>query len=112
MDLRSQTVLAFQRLWNRNNPRDRIAEDGDYGPATESRLRRTPADGFPIGASCGSSLPPMMDAGTPEPDADPPDADPPTPSGDVCDRGMSCADCNALAFECGFCASSGQLHAR
>ena len=43
-------VHAFQRLWNRNHPTDRIAEDGSYGPATAARLVRAPADGFPIGA--------------------------------------------------------------
>lgn len=45
-DQRSQAVLAFQKLWNLNNPGDRIAEDGAYGPQTESRLARTPAGGF------------------------------------------------------------------
>lgn len=45
-DLRSDAVLTFQRLWNANNPGDRIAEDGAYGPQTESRLGRTPASGF------------------------------------------------------------------
>lgn len=48
-NLASLSTLAFQRLWNRNNPSDRIAEDGAYGPATESRLRRAPANGFAIG---------------------------------------------------------------
>lgn len=48
------SVLAFQRLWNRNNPGDTIAEDGDYGPATAQRLRRSPAGGFPQGSSCGA----------------------------------------------------------
>lgn len=56
-DIRSLSVLAFQRLWNRNNPGDRVAEDGDYGAATESRLRRSPASGFPTGASCGAAPP-------------------------------------------------------
>lgn len=46
-DLRSDAILAFQRLWNVNNPGDLIAEDGAYGPQTESRLGRTPAAGFP-----------------------------------------------------------------
>jgi hypothetical protein len=61
-NLSSLSVLAFQRLWNRNNPGDRIAEDGAYGPATESRLRRAPANGFAIGpmgdspADDGSSM--------------------------------------------------------
>jgi hypothetical protein len=53
--LRGLSVQAFQRLWNRNNPGDRIPEDGDYGPATESRLARAPASGFTRGASCGGS---------------------------------------------------------
>ncbi len=46
------SVRAFQRLWNRNHPDDMIAEDGDYGPMTEARLRMSPAEGFPIGAVC------------------------------------------------------------
>ena len=51
-DLRGKDVLAFQRLWNRNNPRDRIAEDGVYGPQTAARIARSPAAGFRVGA-CG-----------------------------------------------------------
>ena len=50
------SVLAFQRLWNLNHPDDTIAEDGDYGPQTRTRLRQSPANGFVIGASCESSL--------------------------------------------------------
>ncbi|MFU8802292.1 MAG: hypothetical protein ACNA8W_00645 [Bradymonadaceae bacterium] len=53
-DIRSNSVLAFQRLWNRNNPDDRIAEDGSYGPDTERRVKESPAAGFRQGASCGS----------------------------------------------------------
>ncbi|MGE3631260.1 MAG: MYXO-CTERM sorting domain-containing protein, partial [Sandaracinaceae bacterium] len=45
-DLRNDSVLAFQRLWNRNNPSDRIAEDGLYGPQTEARVSRSPSGGF------------------------------------------------------------------
>ncbi|NUP10818.1 MAG: hypothetical protein HOW73_32645 [Polyangiaceae bacterium] len=45
-------VLAFQRLWNRNHPDDIIAEDGDYGPQTRSRIQKSPAQGFDIGADC------------------------------------------------------------
>jgi hypothetical protein len=48
-NLASLSVRAFQRLWNRNHPEDRIAEDGVYGPQTEARLRRAPADGFRSG---------------------------------------------------------------
>lgn len=51
-DIRGRDVLAFQRLWNRNHPTDLIAEDGDYGPSTESRIRMSPAEGFPIGPTC------------------------------------------------------------
>lgn len=51
-DLEGLSVLAFQRLWNRNHPGDAIAEDGDYGPQTEARLRMSPTDGFAIGARC------------------------------------------------------------
>lgn len=51
-DIRGKDVLAFQRLWNRNNPGTTIAEDGAYGPQTEAKLRAAPATGFPMGASC------------------------------------------------------------
>ncbi len=61
MDLRGQSVLAFQRLWNRNHPEDRIAEDGDYGPMTEARVAASPAQGFPLGAVCS----PPADAARP-----------------------------------------------
>jgi hypothetical protein len=66
VDLSGLSVLAFQRLWNRNHPDDRIAEDGDYGPQTESKLRVSPAEGFAVG---GCVAPP------PGPDAGPPDVD-------------------------------------
>ncbi|HTJ82273.1 MAG TPA: M15 family metallopeptidase, partial [Polyangiaceae bacterium] len=52
VDHRGLDVLAFQRLWNENHPNDLIAEDGDYGPQTESRLKQAPADGFDQGATC------------------------------------------------------------
>jgi uncharacterized protein (TIGR03382 family) len=51
-DIRGEDVLAFQKLWNRNHASDRIAEDGDYGPQTEARLKQSPATGFALGASC------------------------------------------------------------
>ncbi len=51
-DIRGRDVLAFQTLWNRNHPEDKIAADGDYGPATEARLRKAPAEGFPQGPTC------------------------------------------------------------
>lgn len=56
-DIRALSTLAFQRLWNRNHPEDRIAEDGAYGPSTEARLARAPGEGFATGASCGAAEP-------------------------------------------------------
>ncbi len=51
-DIRGRDVLAFQKLWNRNHANDKIAEDGDYGPMTEARLKQSPSEGFPIGPTC------------------------------------------------------------
>ena len=47
IDLRSQSILAFQQLWNPNHPDQRISEDGGFGPQTEDALNRSPAPGFP-----------------------------------------------------------------
>ena len=55
-DFRAMSVRAFQRLWNANNPTDRIAEDGAWGPMTQARLERSPAEGFRIGRVCGMSM--------------------------------------------------------
>jgi hypothetical protein len=41
-------VEAFQILWNKHNSGDKIKVDGSYGPATASRLDRSPASGFGI----------------------------------------------------------------
>lgn len=60
-DIRGADVLAFQRLWNRNAPDDPIAEDGNYGPATEARVKVAPAEGFGIGASCSARFLVPMD---------------------------------------------------
>jgi Carboxypeptidase regulatory-like domain len=60
VDIRPLAVKAFQRLWNRNNPGDRIAEDGAWGPSTAARMDRAPAAGFTTGAQCGGG-------GTPTP---------------------------------------------
>jgi hypothetical protein len=59
-DHRADSILAFQRLWNLNNPGDKIAEDGSYGPETESRLAKSPAGGFPVGDDC-TAPPPTPD---------------------------------------------------
>jgi hypothetical protein len=45
-------VKAFQQLWNRNHEDDRIPESGSYTPATQQRLEKSPANGFPLGADC------------------------------------------------------------
>ena len=47
IDLRTQSILAFQQLWNQNHPDQRITEDGGFGPQTEDALNRSPARGFP-----------------------------------------------------------------
>src|SRR3954470_7719806 len=52
IDLRSESVLAFQKLWNLNNPGAKIAEDGDYGPMTASKIAASPATGFAKGTTC------------------------------------------------------------
>jgi len=51
-DNRGKDVRAFQRLWNRNHPGDKISVDGAYGPQTASRLKQAPATGFAKGAQC------------------------------------------------------------
>ncbi len=46
VDIRSQSIRAFQQLWNRNHPNAKIDEDGAFGPQTEDALNRSPAPGF------------------------------------------------------------------
>ncbi len=47
--LKQLSLVAFQRLWNRNNPGDMIDTDGVYGPTTKDRLGNSPVDGFELG---------------------------------------------------------------
>jgi len=47
-NIASKSVLAFQRLWNKNHSTGRIAEDGDWGPATEAAMAQSPTTGFAI----------------------------------------------------------------
>jgi MYXO-CTERM domain-containing protein len=70
VDLRGESVLAFQKLWNLNNPNDKIAEDGSYGPMTASKVAQSPATGFALGTTCAPST-------TPNPPP-PPSSPPPT----------------------------------
>lgn len=46
VDIRSKSILAFQQLWNKNNPNNKIGEDGAFGPQTEEALNQAPAQGF------------------------------------------------------------------
>lgn len=48
----SVDVIAFQQLWNRNHPDDKLPESGRFTPATEERLKKSPAAGFPLGPAC------------------------------------------------------------
>lgn len=63
VSLAGLSVRAFQRLWNRNNPADRIAEDGAYGTSTEQRLARSPLGGFRLGPTCADGGAPTTDGG-------------------------------------------------
>lgn len=58
VDVRRLGVRAFQRLWNKANPGDRIAEDGLYGAQTAARIERAPISGFSTGTTCRSSREP------------------------------------------------------
>jgi len=45
-ELGKTAVLAFQQLWNKNNPSEQLEDDGLYGGNTASALSRAPAQGF------------------------------------------------------------------
>ncbi|MEG4596517.1 peptidoglycan-binding protein [Microcoleus sp. F8_C2] len=49
-ELGKPAILAFQQLWNKNNPSEKITEDGRYkvGGETDGALSRSPAQGFAI----------------------------------------------------------------
>lgn len=46
VDIRGKSILAFQQLWNKNNPDNQIDEDEGFGPQTEGALNQSPAQGF------------------------------------------------------------------
>jgi hypothetical protein len=46
-DFGHQSVLAFERLWNRNNP-DQLAEDSLWDDADDAAMARSPAEGFAV----------------------------------------------------------------
>jgi hypothetical protein len=93
VELRGLSVLAFQRLWNRNHPEDRIAEDSDYGPGTEERLAKSPVGGFAKGADCTQAIP-VIDAGAPGEVPSVPDA-PEGPTGERETSGNDGEGCSA-----------------
>ena len=45
-NLGSLQVRVFQELWNEFNPQDKIAVDGEWGPNTAAKVRKSPAQGF------------------------------------------------------------------
>ncbi len=46
-NVRKESIRAFQRLWNINNPGDLIQEDGVYDDTeTGPRIQRSPVEGF------------------------------------------------------------------
>lgn len=45
-DVSNVCIKAFQRLWSKYNPQDRITDDGVFGQQTGVRLGRSPAEGF------------------------------------------------------------------
>jgi len=51
----STSVLAFQKLWNKNNP-NKLDEDGDWGPLTEAAMAASPTTGFAV-SGCGPVMP-------------------------------------------------------
>jgi hypothetical protein len=69
VDYKGTDVLAFQKLWNLNHPNDVIAEDGAYGPQTESRLVASPAEGFALVPDCGDGPKPDLTIALDFPDA-------------------------------------------
>ncbi len=84
-------VEAFQRLWNRNNPNDKIDEDGLYGNQTASRIKKSPAKGFKLGASCGQD---------PEPEPEPTPADDWSCDGTTGTTPLASGDYVATSFGC------------
>lgn len=46
VDIRGKSILAFQKLWNKNHPNSKIDEDEGFGPQTEGALNQSPCHGF------------------------------------------------------------------
>jgi D-alanyl-D-alanine dipeptidase len=52
LDIHGTSVLAFKRLWNRNNPSAKLTLDETYDNKTEAKLKFAPANGFAKGPRC------------------------------------------------------------
>lgn len=72
--LHTQSIEAFQRLWNLNHPDDLLTVDGVYGDATASRVLRAPVAGF--ARSYCSTLPTEPPDEGADPETPPDDGDP------------------------------------
>jgi hypothetical protein len=71
-DHRGLDVVAFQQLWNDNNPQDPIDVSGVYDNETARRVRIAPAKGF-ARAECRSQNVAPTDPNDPADPMDPPD---------------------------------------
>ena len=45
--LAQQNLIIYEKLYNINNPTNKIAEDGIYGPSTAGALYNAPLNGHP-----------------------------------------------------------------
>ena len=123
IDLRGESVLAFQKLWNLNHPGDQIGDDGDYGPMTGKRVAMAPTDGFAKSSTCSTqsnptpapSMAPSMSP-SPEPSTDPSMTDPsmmpdpsatPSPSPEPLSLAPETPEPVPAANEAGGCAVGG-----
>ncbi|MCB9543687.1 MAG: D-alanyl-D-alanine carboxypeptidase family protein [Myxococcales bacterium] len=116
-DLRPHAVRAFQKLWNRNNPNDRIAEDGSWGPQTAARVSRSPLEGFRTVASCAATgdapAPEPEPAPAPEPEPEPAPAPAPEGNGICVDDSLPLSEhgdrCDGFADDHWRCACNERL---
>lgn len=60
-NLGAASVLAFQRLWNKNNA-NKLVEDGVWGPASANAMSATPTTGFAM-FGCAPVTPPPPPTG-------------------------------------------------
>ena len=67
-NLGDKSVLAFQRLWNKNKS-NKLSEDGAWGSSTEAAMKQSPVEGFPIHGCAKPPQPPPpkpVDSGRPD----------------------------------------------